>query len=127
MDTYDGIETDQDGINLANIIHNVCHIQDNNKQYIMAAVKTNKHVYLFFHGPRQSNSDYLEGFKYHLKLSKAYNGAVGYHRGLDTAVLLENHNITSDFTSEEQKIKANIKAREKYPTCTFLIGADNLS
>ena len=88
MDTYVAIETCQDIIKLENIIRSVCYLQDNNKQDIMAAVKTNKQVYLFCHYPYQYNGDYLEVFKAYLKVSQAYNRTVGYHPGLAIAVLL---------------------------------------
>ena len=40
MDTYDVIKTDQDGIELSNIIHTTFHLQDDNKQDIMSVVET---------------------------------------------------------------------------------------
>ena len=60
MDNYGVIKTDQDGIKLSKIIHSVCHLQDDNKQDIMAAAKTNKRVYLFCHYPYQYNTEYME-------------------------------------------------------------------
>ena len=83
----------------------------------MASVKTNKQVYLFCHYPYQFNTEYLEGFKSHLKLSKSYNGAVGYHPCLATEGIIDKHNITSESTSEEHKTNSNIKLREKSLTC----------
>ena len=79
MDKYDAIETDQDGIELANMIWTICHLQDDEKQYVMAAAETNKHVYMFYQEPYHSNAEYLEAFKVHLKVSEAHNGSVGYH------------------------------------------------
>ena len=45
----------------------------------MAAVETDKRVYIFYQAPYQSSVDYLEVFKGNFKVSKAHNGAVGYH------------------------------------------------
>ena len=53
MDKYDAIETDQDGIKLSNPIRNICHLQDYNKQDLMAAVETNKQGYMFYQAPYQ--------------------------------------------------------------------------
>ena len=44
----------------------------------MAAVKTDKQAYLFYQGPCQSNVDYLEAFKAHLRVRKSHDGAVVY-------------------------------------------------
>ena len=41
METQNSIETDQDSIEITNIIHNVCRLQDENKQDFKAAVETN--------------------------------------------------------------------------------------
>ena len=41
MDTYDVIYIGKDGIELTNLIRSVCHLQDNDKQDVMAAVETN--------------------------------------------------------------------------------------
>ena len=51
MDTYNEIETDQDMIELANMIRDICHLQDDDKQDVMAAVKTNRKVCLFYQAP----------------------------------------------------------------------------
>ena len=45
----------------------------------MTAVENYKQVYMFYQSPYQSNADYLESFKVDIKVSKAHNGAVGYH------------------------------------------------
>ena len=74
MDKYDAIETDQYGIYLDNLIRTICHLQDDDKQDVMATAKTEKQVYLFYQAAYQSNVDYLEAFKVNLKLNEAYNG-----------------------------------------------------
>ena len=79
MDTYETIENDQYGIEIVNLIQTVCHVQDDDKQYVMASVETYKQVYLFYKSPYQSNTDYLEDFKANLKLSESHNGALVYH------------------------------------------------
>ena len=48
MDTCNIIDTDQEIIELENIIQTVCHLQDNNKQDVMETVETEKQVYLFY-------------------------------------------------------------------------------
>ena len=48
MNTYDVIETDQHGIDLAKLIWNICHLQDDDKQDIMAAVEIDNQVYLLY-------------------------------------------------------------------------------
>ena len=63
MDKYDVIETDQESIELENLIWTICHLQDDNKQYVMDTVKNNKQVYMFYQAPYQSNADYLEAFQ----------------------------------------------------------------
>ena len=73
MDKYYAIETYQDGIELANLIRNICHTQGDNKQDVMAALETNNKVYMLYQSPYQSNVDYLEGLKSHLKLIEAHN------------------------------------------------------
>ena len=45
----------------------------------MAAVETNKQVYMFYQVPYQSNADYLKALKAHIKLGEAHNVVVGYH------------------------------------------------
>ena len=62
----------------------------------MASVETDKQVYLFYQLPYQLNSDYLEAFKAHLKLSESHDGAVGYHTVLAAIEIQEKHNIASD-------------------------------
>ena len=42
MDTYDPIETYQDRIDPAKLIHIICHLKYDDKQYVMAAVATYK-------------------------------------------------------------------------------------
>ena len=51
---------------------------------------------------------------------------MGYYPVLDASALLEKHNITSESTSKEQNIEANIKATEKNLTCMLLSWAYNL-
>ena len=126
MDKYDTTEIYQDRIELAKLIRTICHLQDDDKQYVMAAVETNKQVYMFYQAPYQSNADYLEKFKAHLKLSKSHNGSVGYHPELAEVSVQEKYNITSDTANEYQKIEANINSRERYLTCMFLSVAENL-
>ena len=111
MDTYDLIETDQYGIDIANLIWTIYQLQDFYKQYGMAAVETYKQVYMFYHAPYQSNAYYLESFKTHIKVSEPHNGAVGYYLGLAAIVLQEKHNITSDTAQKEHNIESNIKSR----------------
>ena len=41
METYDEIETKQDGIDLAKLIHSMCHLQDDDKQDDMVVAETN--------------------------------------------------------------------------------------
>ena len=36
------------------MIRTICHLQDDNKQDVMAAVETDKQVYMFYRGPYQS-------------------------------------------------------------------------
>ena len=43
----------------------------------MSAAETNKQVHFFYQAPYQSNADYQEIFKAHLKLSEGYSGDVG--------------------------------------------------
>ena len=38
METYDSIETNQDGVDLAKLIHSICLLQDDENQEVMAAV-----------------------------------------------------------------------------------------
>ena len=56
----------------------MCNLQDNNNQDIMAAVETNKKVYLFNQDSYKSNTDYRKAFEDHLKVRNAHNGAVGF-------------------------------------------------
>ena len=42
MYTYNTIRIDQNGIEIAKLIRSVCHLQDNEKQDVMASVETNK-------------------------------------------------------------------------------------
>ena len=79
MDKYDEIGTNQDQIDLSNMIRTICHLQEDNKQDAIAAAEKDKQVYLFYQAPYQSNQDYLEAFKEHLKVIEAHNGAVEYH------------------------------------------------
>ena len=79
VDTYKEIETNQYGINIENLIHSVCHIQDENKQDVIMPVETVKQVYLLYQSPYKSNSEYPESLKSHSKLIDSHNGALGYH------------------------------------------------
>ena len=78
----------------------------------MSVVETDKPLYLLYQAPSLSNADYLDHFKAHLKVSDTHNGDVVYHTGLTAEAPPEKHNITGDDASEEQNIKANIKARD---------------
>ena len=66
-----------------------CHLQDNDKQDVMAGEETYKQVHLFYKASYQSNVEYIEAFRAHLKLSEIHNGAVGYHPGLSSAERLK--------------------------------------
>ena len=79
MDKYYAIETGQYGIDLAKPIWNICHPQDDEKKYVMSTVETNKQVYLFYQEPYQSNADYLEAFRAHIKVRKSQNVAAEHH------------------------------------------------
>ena len=79
MDTYDANEKDQDGIEIAYMIWNICHLQDDEKQYAMDAVETDKQVRLFYQSPYHSKQYYLEHSKAHIKVSEAHNGEMVYH------------------------------------------------
>ena len=113
MDIYGIIEIYQDMIELAKLIRTICHLQYDDKQDAMTTVETNKQVYLFYQANYDSNEDDLEAFKGHLKVSKSYNGAVGYHSELVAIALQEKHNITSDTKNYYQNIEASIKVRER--------------
>ena len=89
MDKYDAIETDQYGIYLDNLIRTICHLQDDDKQDVMAAVEIDKQLYMFYQAPYQSNVDYLEAFKANLIVNKAHNGSLGYHLVLSAVALQE--------------------------------------
>ena len=80
----------------------------------MAAVETYKQVFLFYQAPCQSNVDYLEAFKTHIKENESHNVAVGHHMGLSAVSLQEKYNITRDTANSGQKIEVNIKAIEIY-------------
>ena len=74
MDTYDATKTDQYGIELSKLIWNTLQQQDDYKQDSMAAMKTIKQLDMFYQAPYQSNANYLESLKAHLKVSEAHNG-----------------------------------------------------
>ena len=42
---------------------------------------------MLYQSTYQSNADYLESFKAHIKVSEAHNGAVGYHTLLAAVAL----------------------------------------
>ena len=88
MDNYDTVETNQDIIDLAKIIFSVYNLQYYNKQYVVAAAETYKQVYLLYKSTYQSNTDQLESFKSHIKVSKDHSWDVGYHIGLLAAELM---------------------------------------
>ena len=69
VDKYNVIETYQDEIEIAKMIRNICHLQDENIQGVMVAVEMDKQLYLFYKASYHSNADYLEAFKTYLKLS----------------------------------------------------------
>ena len=48
MDTYNAIETDQDGIEIAKLILSICHPQYYDKKDVMVVVENDKEVYLFY-------------------------------------------------------------------------------
>ena len=111
MDKYDIIETYEYGIDIYKLIRTIWHLQYDEKQDIMTAVENYKQVYMFYQSPYQSNADYLESFKVDIKVSKAHNGAVGYHLILADISLQYKQDITSDTSNEDQDIEANINAR----------------
>ena len=82
-------ETYQGGIDIYKPIRAICHLQDDDKQDIMAIVETYKQLYLLYWEPYQLNADYLEAFKANLKLSQAQNESVGYNPGLEVVALQE--------------------------------------
>ena len=47
MEDFKKTDIDQYFINMANLIWSAWHLQDDDKQDIMAAVETDKHVYMF--------------------------------------------------------------------------------
>ena len=51
MDMHDAIEIDQDGIEISKLISSICHLQDDDKQYGMVMVESDKQVYLFYQPP----------------------------------------------------------------------------
>ena len=66
-----------DMIDIEKLICSVFHLKYVNKQDFMEAVETKKHFYLLYQATYQPNTDYLEAFKVHPKLSKAHNGETG--------------------------------------------------
>ena len=106
---------DRPDIDMAKLTYSVWHLQDGNKQDVMAVVEAEKQVYIFYKAPYQYNTDYLEAFKSHLTVSKDHKGSMVYHPGLAAAILLEKYNITTDTAREKQKIEANIKSRVNNP------------
>ena len=66
----------------------------NNKTW--SQKETDKQVYLFCQEPYNSNADYMEAFKAHLKVSESQNGVVVYHPVLASIIPQEKQNITSD-------------------------------
>ena len=63
----------------------------------------------------------MEALNVNIKVSKAHNGAVGYHPGLAAIILQEKQNITSDTANKDHNIEANTKDMERYLPCMFLI------
>ena len=50
---------DQYFIELEKLICSAWHLQDNEKQDVMAVVETDKQVYMFYQEPYQHNAEYL--------------------------------------------------------------------
>ena len=50
------------------MIRTICHLQADDKKYIMATVEKDMQLYLLYQSPYQSNADYLEAFKANIKL-----------------------------------------------------------
>ena len=82
---------------------------------------------MLYQSTYQSNADYLESFKAHIKVSEAHNGAVGYHTLLAAVALQEKCIITSNTANEDHKFEAKINTRDIYPTFQFLSKLDNFS
>ena len=95
MDIYDLIEMDQDGIDPAKMICNICHLQDDNKQDVIDALETNKQVYMFYQEPYQSNVDCLEVFKEHLKWRKHTTDQWDIIQGYQQLCYKKKNNIIS--------------------------------
>ena len=55
MDKYEEVEKYRDGIELAEMIRNICYLQDDDKQDIMDVLETDKQVYMFYQENYQSN------------------------------------------------------------------------
>ena len=96
MDTYYITRTDQDEIELAKMIWNICPLQDDEKEEIMSVVETNMQVYLLYQAPYNSNEYYLEAFKAHLKVREVHKVAVVYNPGLEEFTIQENNYTTSN-------------------------------
>ena len=62
----------------------------------------------------------------HLKVRKDHNDSLVYNPGLVADAVLEIHKITKDAASEEKRINFNIKSKEIFLTCLFLIGANHI-
>ena len=50
----------------------------------------------FARAPTSPKTDYLEGIKSYLKVSKAHNRAIEYHPGLEAAALMDKHDINGN-------------------------------
>ena len=125
MDKYKSTKTNKYSIGIENIIHRVYHLQDYDKKYLWQYFRCKIDLFVI---PSTIPVQFLlsRDIQATPKLSYSYNEAVVYHALLIADALLENHNITRDYTSEEHKIDANIKARLRYPTFLFLIRIYNL-
>ena len=126
MDNHESVKINQDCIQQANIVCGVFHLQENYNQYVIAAVEIDKQVYFFSQHPYQYNADCIEAFKAHLKVRKDHNDSLVYNPGLVADAVLEIHKITKDAASEEKRINFNIKSKEIFLTCLFLIGANHI-
>ena len=79
------------------------HLQDDDNQDVMSVVEKYKRVYFSYQSLYQSNADYLQYFKSHIKLVKTRNGAVG------SIVTTTKHNITGDTSNEDPNTESTIK------------------
>ena len=57
METYDTIETNQDGIELENIFRSILYLQYDDKKDLIGVVETYKQVYLFHQPPTSTENN----------------------------------------------------------------------